>query len=94
MFDSVKGLNPILLLSSIFSTFSQYCVLVILVIGIIFSFISFAKLTGTENTQKFSITMIFIEGIFIFLETYIALIIAHLIGWFYWRNKEKLNWEC
>jgi hypothetical protein len=94
MFDSTKGLNPILLLGSIFSTFFQYCLLVLLVIGIIFSFISITKITETENTRNFSITMLAFEGIFIFLETYIALIIAHLIGWFYWRNKEKLNWEC
>ena len=94
MFDSSRGLNPILLLGSIFSTFIQYCVLVILVIGIVFSLILITKLMPAENTQKLSITMFIFGGIFFFLVTYIALIIAHLTGRFYWRNKEKLNWEC
>ncbi len=94
MFDSASGLNPILLIGSIFSTFLQYCGLVLLVIGIIFSFTFLANITGSSNANRpQAITLIF-GGVSLFLTLYTVFIIAHLIGRFYWRNEEKLNWEC
>ena len=94
MFDSARGLNPILLLVSIFSTFFQYCGLVLLVIMIILSFIFMIEISGANNMAKFSISILILSGILFFLQMYISLVIAHLIGRFYWRNEEKLNWEC
>jgi hypothetical protein len=37
--------------------------------------------------------MLIVGGIFYGVAIYVALVIAHLIGRFYWRNQEKLNWE-
>ena len=93
MFDSVSGLNPILLIGSIFSTFFQYCWLVILVVGIIFSFSYLSESMQTEGLRSSSAD-IFFNGMIFVLVVYISFIIAHLIGRFYWKNEEKLNWEC
>jgi len=94
MFDSVRGLNPFLLLGSIFSTILQYIGLVLLVTGIVLSFVFMIKLSGVENSQKFSVGILVFSTLFFFLQIYITLVIANLIGRFYWRNEEKLNWEC
>jgi len=37
--------------------------------------------------------MILLGGIFSFILLYITFVVAHLLGLFYWRNEEKLNWE-
>lgn len=88
MFDSIRGLNPFLLLGSIFSTFFQYCGLVLLIICVILSFVLMSG--GLQNLSK----NILIENIIHFIQLYMVFIVAHLIGRFYWRNEEKLNWEC
>ncbi len=95
MFDSVRGLNPILLICSIFSTFVQYIWLVLLIVAIILAFIALPDLEPdkTQPPQPPNILMLIVGGIFYGLSIYIAFVIAHLIGRFYWRNQEKLNWE-
>lgn len=92
MFDSLHGLNPILLISSIFSTFFQYTGLVLLLGGIILAFVYIMKITIIDENRSFLDSLLY-RGISIFLILYITLILAHLIGRFYWRNQEKLNWE-
>lgn len=88
MFDSIRGLNPFLLLGSIFSTFLQYLCLVVLIFGIIFSFLYLSNFLMNSSANK-------IVGLVFFpLQIYLTLIIAHIIGRFFWRNEEKLNWEC
>jgi DNA-directed RNA polymerase subunit RPC12/RpoP len=95
MFDSVRGLNPFLLVVSIFSTFFQYFGLVLLIVAIILAFIALPSIEtdNTEPSRSFNIATLIVGGIFSGLAIYIALVIAHLIGRFYWRNQEKLNWE-
>ncbi|MBN2313274.1 MAG: hypothetical protein JXM79_05050 [Sedimentisphaerales bacterium] len=92
MFDSVRGLNPILLVASIFSTFFHYSGLVLLIIAIILAFSALPSMK-TDETQQPDILTLCVGGIFYGVSIYIALVIAHVIGRFYWRNQEKLNWE-
>ena len=92
MFDSIRGLNPILLLGSIFSTFFQYCSLILLVGGTILIFRSITTME-TSETQQATVTMLILGGIFYAISLYSAFVVAHLLGRFYWRNQEKLNWE-
>ena len=95
MFDSVRGLNPILLVCSIVSTFLQYLGLVLLIVAIILAFSALPSME-TDDTQTSPMSNIFAliaGGIFYGLSVYVVLVIAHLIGRFYWRNQEKLNWE-
>jgi len=93
MFDSIGGLNPILLLGSILSAFFQYCGLVLLVIVIFFSFTKLAGMFGLEGEQRPSGAILLVMGLFYFVGVYIVFVIAHLIGRFYWRYEDKLNWE-
>jgi len=93
MFDSISGLNPKLLIGSIFSTFFQYCVLVLLVITVIFIFTQLAGMLETEAPKKPSAAMLILGGALFSIGLYIVFVIAHLIGRFYWRYEEKLNWE-
>ena len=83
MFDSLHGLNPITLIGSIFSTVFPYCGLV-LIFGTIVLFVKTAS-----KTQSGSLVT-FVAG---FIAIYILLVIAHLLGRFYWRYQDKLNWE-
>jgi len=92
MFDSIGGLNPILLIGSIFSTFFQYCGLVLLITGIVLGFRAISMIQ-TNDVQRATFTMILIEGIFSAILLYITLVVAHLLGRFFWLNQKKLNWE-
>jgi DNA-directed RNA polymerase subunit RPC12/RpoP len=92
MFDSLHGLNPILLISSIFSTFFQYAGLVLLLGGIILAFGYLMNITMTGENRSYLDSLLY-RALSIFLILYMTLILAHLIGRFYWRNQEKLNWE-
>jgi len=92
MFDSIGGLNPLLLIGSIFSTFFQYCGLVLLISGIVLGFRAI-QTARTSDIQQEAFTTIVIGAIFSLILFYIAFVVAHLIGRFFWRNQEKLNWE-
>jgi len=84
MFDSFSGLNPFLLIGSIFSTFFYYCGLILLycTIGYLFTkTISLLHLSG------------FLNYVTVAAAVYLAMVAAHLLGRFYFRYKEKLYWE-
>lgn len=93
MFDSVRGLNPVLLLGSIFSTFVQYCGLVLLVAAIVLAVVLFTHIQGTENVEQNWIRRMFLMMLFNSITFYATFVVAHLLGRFFWRNQEKLNWE-
>jgi len=85
MFDSFTGLNPILLVGSLFSTFFYYLPLAFvscaLVLGIIF-----LRVPLGEH---------FLLGMALYpLRVYLLLVWAHLLGRFYWRCEEKLYWDA
>ncbi|MHC4124606.1 MAG: hypothetical protein ACYSSI_13600 [Planctomycetota bacterium] len=81
MFDSFSGLNPIVLVGSVLSTFFQYIGLVLL-----FSAVLYIAWVGMSTLPLWRIILKFIF-------CYLLLIAAHLLGRFYWRYKEKLNWD-
>jgi hypothetical protein len=85
MFDSVNGLNPILIVRSILSTFLQYCGLVILFYGVGLLFV----VALSVRPRVAILTYFFSNILFIWL----LLVSGHLLGRFYWRYQEKLNWE-
>lgn len=84
MFESLRGLNPILIISSIFSAFLPYCGLIIFycVISGLFS------LAVSALSQHW-----YLHYLIMFVSFYMALVEAHLLGRFAWRYREKLNWE-
>jgi len=85
MFDSVSGLNPVLLIGSILSTFLRYCGLIlILVFGA-----AVLILKAAPNTQGAPVLAFLLRCTCI----YLVLVGAHLLGRFYWRYQKNLNWE-
>jgi DNA-directed RNA polymerase subunit RPC12/RpoP len=84
VFDSVCGVNPILILGSIFSTFFQYCALV----AFCYAFFLLIPLAG------YFMRHVWILGyLFMLVAFYLGLILAHLLGRFGFKYRDKLNWE-
>jgi hypothetical protein len=86
MFDSIIGLNPILIVTSIFSTFFQYCCVVVMFcipVGIIAGMLIYLP----KNTG------FLIQLILRTVYAYQLLIAGHLLGDFFKRNEERLYWE-
>jgi len=84
MFDSAIGLNPLLLIRSISSTFFPYCGLVLLFVTPV---VLIAMLQ--PETQE----SLFWEFILRAVITYLVLVAAHILGRFYWRYQDKFNWS-
>jgi len=83
LFDSIRGLNPLLLVGSIFSTFFTYCGLILILGAVAMTVITLPRMLSGKWAA-------FVSG---YLVMYILLVVAHLLGRFYWRYQEKLNWE-
>lgn len=77
LFSSVQALNPILVFGSIFNILLPYCGLIIFLCLIALLVAKVAFLASFAGV----------------IQIYLLLVMAHLIGRFYWRYKEKLNWE-
>jgi DNA-directed RNA polymerase subunit RPC12/RpoP len=84
MFDSFSALNPILLTGSICSTFFQYCGLVLLFYGLVVFTVKMVSFL------RQSWVLAYISSIFFI---YLLMVTAHLLGRFYWKYQERLNWE-
>jgi len=94
MFDTVNGLNPILIIRSIISTFIQYCGLFVLFYGLSILFIIFLAIIGSVLPRRGMFLRYFLSYILSNISfIYALLIYGHLLGRFYWRYQEKLNWE-
>ena len=84
MFDSISGLNPILLIGSIRSTFLPYCAMISVFLLAGFFVINNVLDADFSLLQRFVIHCITL---------YLLIVVAHLLGWFYSRYQEKLNWN-
>ena len=84
MFESIRGLNPFLLISSVIKTHLTYLALVVILWATALGFVSAIRLLGNKWA-------IFLSGYFVI---YILLVVAHLLGRFFFRFQEKLNWDC
>lgn len=89
MFDSFRGLNPLLIVGSIFSTFAPYCGLILMLCILWVPVISMRKFIIAEAVSGR-------PGLFLYLpravSVYLMLVGAHLLGRFAWNYKDKLNW--
>ncbi len=85
MFDSVYGLNPFILNGSVLSTLAPYLGLVLALGALIFATVKANQALAGYALQRY---------VFGFAEYYLALVAAHLVGRFYWRYEEKLNWAA
>jgi len=92
MFNSGVAFNPILWVASIFSTFLQYCGLVLLICGVVLPIAAIMNIQPEDIPLPKVLTLILQAG-FTAILLYIVFVIAHLLGRFYWRYQERLNWE-
>ncbi len=84
MFDSLRGLSPILLIGSIFNTFLPYCAMVLAFVSA--GFLIVQERPNTRGSPVLSF-IVYCTGI------YLAMVVAHLLGWFYHRYEQELKWE-
>ena len=82
--DSPVGLNPRLLYSSISNTFRQYCGFVLLIVAAILLIGTLGQKGGESGYLAFIVR---------YASVYLVFVGAHLLGRFYWRYQEKLDWE-
>jgi hypothetical protein len=86
IFDSTCALNPLMLIGSIFRTFLPYMGLIA---GFaLLSFLVSRAFPGSE-TESSSIWLTIVTDMASF---YGVLIVAHVLGRFYWRYRERLDW--
>jgi len=86
MFESLRALNPTLLLPSVFSTLVPYCALTAL---------CYAMYPLPPLVIRCLLGDLWILGyLLLFLTFYLSLVLAHVVGRFYWRNQERLNWDA
>ncbi|MBN2137068.1 MAG: hypothetical protein JW720_04625 [Sedimentisphaerales bacterium] len=85
VFDSLRGLNPAVIVPSIYKTFLPYCCLALIHLGI-------GRLLaeiGPYWQRSREMAYISLGGIF-----YLMLVSGHLLGRLYFRYEEKLNWDA
>jgi phage FluMu protein Com len=84
LFDSFRALNPILIVASMFSIILPYCGLVLLffAVGGLIAMIMAAQ-------PQSGIASYFLGAACI----YLAMVMAHLLGRFYWQHQEEIHWE-
>lgn len=86
MFGSFSALNPILIISSVFTTFLPYC-LVLLALCMPLVIVLGLLICLPDNTDK---TIGFIlRSVY----AYLLLVAAHILGRFYYRNEKELYWS-
>jgi hypothetical protein len=84
MFNSTSAFNPFLWITSILSTFFQYCGLVLF-----FCVLGWLVSRVMSSFQQ----SLFFSYLFGAAFIYLAMVAAHLLGRFYYLNSKKLNWE-
>ncbi len=84
LFDSLRALNPILIIASMFNVFLPYC-------GLVSLFFVVSGLVAIIIT--FMPQLPIISYILSAVCVYLTMVMSHLLGRFYWRCQEKLNWE-
>ncbi|MEJ2703198.1 MAG: hypothetical protein P8Z79_12220 [Sedimentisphaerales bacterium] len=84
MVESWWGLNPIFVIGSVFSTVLPYLAMVLTTIVAVVVIV-----TQTPDLSKSYLTffLAWLVGV------YLAMIVAHVLGAFYHRYEEKLNWD-
>lgn len=101
MFDAFDALNPVMILKSIFKTFFAYIALV--PFFCVLSGLVYIMMSGLPEAKTLEQTVLYI---FLFLSyllspafvgraiafIYLAMVGAHLLGYFYWRHKDRLDW--
>lgn len=104
LFDATHALNPLFIIGSISRTFLPYCGLVPLFCvlgGLLAVIVSKIFYVRSPQTLEHAIVQIIMVLNRLFMATltypgmvfiYLAMVTAHLLGWFYWWHKDELDW--
>lgn len=84
IYETLRGLNPVLVIGSIFSTFLPY-------IAMILTFVTAGVVIVTYVSNPYASNLSFFVTWLV--GVYLLMVVAHLLGWFYHRYEEKLNWD-
>jgi len=84
LFDSLRALNPILIIASMFNVFLPYCGLALLFF-LVFGLIAIIIVIMPQSW----IISYLLSAVCI----YLTIVMAHLLGRFCYKYSEKLNWE-
>ena len=87
LFDSFNALNPILIVGSIFRTLLPYCGMVLLFYGGAWLFMKIdSRLYGLRLLPA-------VPFILRVVQLYLVFVAVGFLGRFYWKYRDKLNWE-
>ena len=84
LFDSLRALNPILIIASMFNVFLPYCGLVLL----FFSVCGIVTIIMIIMPQSWIISYILS-----LVCIYLMIVMSHVLGRFCYKYQERLNWE-
>jgi len=84
LFDSLRALNPILIITSILKVLLAYCGLVLL-FSAVFGLITIIL----AITPRYGIISYILSAVCM----YLTIVMSHVLGRFCWKYQEKLNWE-
>ncbi len=85
--DSISALNPFFLLGSIVRTLFQYTGLLI-VLAAVGALLWLGSQVGMEEEMR----PFWLETVGLATSVYAAFVLAHILGRFYWRNADRLDW--
>jgi len=84
LFDSLRALNPILIITSTVTVFLPYCGLVLLFFAVGGLIATIISILPQSRVIGYTLGAVCI---------YLAMVGTHLLGRFYYLNSKKLNWE-
>ena len=84
MFDSITGFNPYIWIRSIISTFIPYFGIIVFFVLII------ALIVSTERL----LSSWYLNFVTEFINLWLMLVWAHMLGRFYYKYEEQLYWEA
>lgn len=88
MFGSFDGLNPLIIVPSIFSTLIGYCASVLALCVPVAVALCVLICLPKDSPQAAAFAVLLRA-----LYAYLSLVVAHILGRFYYRNAERLYWE-
>jgi hypothetical protein len=90
MFDSLSGLNPVLIIRSIYGTFLRYCA-VVLVFCALWALVLYLSVFVMLYPALPQLAATFIV---VCIGDYMLMVKAHILGVFYCKNEETLYWDA
>lgn len=84
MFDSLSGLNPIVIIGSVLSTFLPYCAMVVSFFVSGYLMVEYIQLLPNSRS---------LQSLLVCVSIYLSIVIAHVLGWFYYHFQKQLNWD-